>query len=336
MIAARQLRQACRHLAHRLRPLHPLEAEVCLLNTCNLKCIYCRCPAVELPQLSTSEWRAVIRRLASLGTLRLKFHGGEPTLRDDFVDLCAESRACGLITAAVTNGSLIPRRPALLQELDELVLSLDSPQQQSNDRLRGAGSHRLALQTLDIALGRSGLRVYINMVLTRHNLADLEEMLLFCEGRGIGFNAQPVVFGRGPYQELAPNGIALTGEEIREVHRRLASWKRQGRGLLFSVAAYEKAIAWPDLDQLTLPCEGISPCPAGRYYLRIEANGDVVPCCQYEASFKPMNIRRDGLDQALLHVRTHHCGDCWLAYYTERMEVFALKPAALWNTVRRG
>ena len=40
---------------------------------------------------------------------------------------------------------------------------------------------------------------------------------------------------------------------------------------------------------------------AGRFYVQIEANGDVVPCAQYGAEFAPKNIVRDGLAEALRH-----------------------------------
>jgi MoaA/NifB/PqqE/SkfB family radical SAM enzyme len=42
--------------------------------------------------------------LGALGTLRIKFQGGEPTLRKDFRQLCATAQQSGIRTAVVTNG----------------------------------------------------------------------------------------------------------------------------------------------------------------------------------------------------------------------------------------
>jgi MoaA/NifB/PqqE/SkfB family radical SAM enzyme len=310
-----------------------VEVEACLLNACNLRCRYCRMPSVPSSQLTTEQWRPVIRRLAALGTLRFKFHGGEPTLRKDFRALCAEARSTGMITAAVSNGLTIPSQPELLDYLDELIVSLDSPHRESNDSVRGCGSHEGAVEAIQIAQ-RRGVRAYVNMVLTRHNLGDLDAMLAFCEAREIGVNAQPVVFGRGPYEDHLSD-LALSDDEIRAVHRRLVAWKRQGRALLFSAAAYQKVLDWPDLQVLTVPSPGVSSCVCGTDYIRIEANGDVGPCCQYEADFTPMNVLRDGLEPALRHARHHNCGDCWLPYYTERMELFKFRPSVVWNNLRR-
>ena len=334
MIRRRHLELASRYLAHRFRELHPFEVEASLLNPCNLRCIFCVSPNLPKTQMTTEQWQAIIRGCARLGTIRFKFHGGEPTLRPDFRKLSAEVQATGMITAVVTNGLRISLRPELLDFLDELVVSLDSPHPETNDRLRGEGSYQGAVQTIDLAL-RRGVRTFVSMVLTRQNLSDLEAMLAFCEARGVLMNAQPVVFGRAFYVEV-DSTLALTPEEIRAVHRRLVEWKRQGRGLLYSKGAYQKVEDWPDLNVLTTRSEGDSECMAGTDYIRIEANGDVIPCCTYEADFTPKNILTDGLDETLRHVQKHNCGDCWLAYNNERMAMFSLKPEALWEVVRRG
>jgi hypothetical protein len=75
---------------------------------------------------------------------------------------------------------------------------------------------------------------------------------------------------------------------------------------------------------------------AGRFYVHLEANGDVWPCQQHGAEWKPLNAARDGLDAALRHARGHDCGDCWAAYLNERKLLFGLRPAAVAEWVRRG
>jgi hypothetical protein len=49
-----------------------------------------------------------------------------------------------------------------------------------------------------------------------------------------------------------------------------------------------------------------------------------------------MNIRHDGLEEALRHAKWHDCGDCYTAYLNERKLLFSLRPSALWQMVRRG
>src|SRR5262249_14874886 len=141
MIRTAHLRMAARFVAHRFRELHPYEVQAVLLNACNLRCTYCKCPDVRTAVLTRGQWPDVNHQRPALGTIRIKFQGGEPTLRADFRDLCAESQRYGMITAATTNGIEIARRPALLDHLNEIVFSLDSVTPEIHDRVRGRDSH---------------------------------------------------------------------------------------------------------------------------------------------------------------------------------------------------
>ncbi len=324
---------AMRFLAHRFNELHPYEVQALLLNACNLKCVYCRCPELRTDVLSTAEWKAVIGRLADLGTIRIKFQGGEPTLRSDFRELTAFSRQRGLITAVVTNGLRVAVDPSLLDNLDEAVLSLDAVTPALHDRLRGAGTHAQVVRAIDLARER-GVSTFVAMVVTTLNLAELEAMLAFCEARGIQLHAQPMLLGREAFDDGARD-LAPDPEAVRDMHGRMAAWKRAGRPLIFGVRTYLRGVAWPDYRVLTVKSDGESACMAGRFYVHIDANGDVLPCRQHGADFTPKNVRRDGIDEAIRHARGHNCGDCFSAYLNERKHVFALQPAALLEIIRR-
>jgi MoaA/NifB/PqqE/SkfB family radical SAM enzyme len=165
-------------------------------------------------------------------------------------------------------------------------------------------------------------------VLTQANFGQLEAMLEFCEARGIGFNAQPAIFGR-VYFDSAARRAGLNADQIRELHVRLAGWKREGRPVLFSISSYAHAAAWPDYDTPTTASPKRSRCFAGRYYVHIEPDGDVVPCAMHVGVFNARNAVRDGLEQALAHAMVHHCGDCWMPYMNQRKALFAFRPSAV-------
>lgn len=334
MIRRRHLTQATRFLAHRFNRLHPYEVQALLLNACNLKCAYCRCPEMKVPMMTTEQWQAIIRDLARLGTMRIKYQGGEPTLRPDFATLCATSRRAGILTAVVTNGLRIAEDPSLLDELDEIVVSLDAVTPALHDGVRGAGSHAGAVAAIMAARAR-GLPTYVVMVASRTTLGEVEQMLRFCETHGAGLHVQPVLFGRRSF-DMGAAELALSGEQMRALHRQLGIWKRQRRPLMFSAAAYEHVNDWADHSVLTRQTAGVSGCMAGRFYIHIEANGDVWPCQQHGAEFTPRNILNDGLEAALEHVQRHNCGDCFTVYLNERKAVFGLRPSALAEVVRRG
>ncbi len=334
MLTTRHLKMAARFATHRLRALHPFEVQAAVLNACNLRCAYCRCPDVKTELLTTAQWLDAIRGFGALGTMRIKFQGGEPTLRADFEQLTATARAAGILTAVVTNGLQFKARPTLMNDLDEIVFSLDSATPAHTDRMRGAGVHAGVVDAIDLARAR-GIRLFINMVVTNQNLDGIEPMLDFCEARGIGLNAQPVVFGRRYYDDAA-RPYALDAEQIRAMHVQLAGWKRAGRPLMFAAATYEKVLDWSDYGELSRPSEDGAACMAGRFYVHVEPNGDVHPCVQHSANFTPRNLARDGLEAALTHVQRHDCHDCFSAYLNERKALFGLRPAALLELARRG
>lgn len=334
MIRRRHFVQGARFLARRFHRLHPYEVQALLLNACNLKCAYCRCPEMKIPLMTTEQWQTIIRDLARLGTMRIKFQGGEPTLRADFHTLCATARRAGITTAVVTNGIRIAEDPTLLAELDEVVVSLDAVTPGIHDGIRGQGSHAAAVAAL-AAARRRGLPTYVVMVASRASLPEVEPMLRFCEERGAGLHVQPVLFGREAFDSTGA-ALALSDADIRGLHRQLAAWKRQGRPLMFSADAYGRVSDWADHSVLTTSRAETSGCMAGRFYVHIEANGDVWPCQQHGADFTAKNILRDGLEAALLHVQAHNCHDCFTVYLNERKAVFGLRPRALAEVIRRG
>jgi MoaA/NifB/PqqE/SkfB family radical SAM enzyme len=160
-------------------------------------------------------------------------------------------------------------------------------------------------------------------------------LLAFCEARGVGFNAQSVMFSR-PYNDRAASHLALSPGAEQALEQQLADWRRGGRPVMFAAETYEHAAAWPDYRSPTKRSEGPSHCMAGRYYVHIEANGDVKPCVLHDSPFTPKNVLADGVEEALRHARHHTCGDCFLPYLNERKALFALRPHALLALAKRG
>ena len=328
-----RLSMIARYARHYPARLHPFEVQASLTYKCTLKCRYCFCPSRHIEELTTGQWQEVIDGVRALGCLRFKFQGGEPTLRKDFAELAASVQRAGMLSAVTTNGTLIPKRPELIEHIDELVLSLDSLDEETNDRLRGTGSYKSVMQTLDLALSKDK-NVFINMVVGRPTLHEVEPMLRFCEQRGIVMHAQPVIFGERLFDESARD-MQLSVEESREMHRQLAAYKRQGRAVLFSPETYLRVLDWDDYDLLNRMGDKPSACFAGNYYVHIEPDGGVFPCNNQLSSFEPKHVVTDGLRESLEHARHHTCADCWHPYFTERKRLFGLKLLAVKSVLSR-
>ena len=92
---------------------------------CNQKCLHCYAagqPMGESRELTTAEWKDVLARLRAANIPQVTFTGGEPTLRDDLVELV--DAAQWFVTRLNTNGRLLT--PQLCRALAEA--SLDSVQ----------------------------------------------------------------------------------------------------------------------------------------------------------------------------------------------------------------
>ncbi len=89
-----------------------------LTERCNLNCIHCY---INQPQtdyyaikneLSTKDFKSIIKEAVSLGCMGVRFTGGEPLLRSDFEELYLFTRKLGLSVQIFTNATLINSRIA--------------------------------------------------------------------------------------------------------------------------------------------------------------------------------------------------------------------------------
>ncbi len=79
-------------------------------------------------ELSTDEWKQVLRKAWAAGIPHVTFTGGEPTLRPDLVDLIAEAEAIGQVAGLLTDGRRLADAGFLqavsTAGLDHILLSL--------------------------------------------------------------------------------------------------------------------------------------------------------------------------------------------------------------------
>ena len=80
-----------------------------ITQRCNMHCVHCLSdagPAAE-DELSTQECRDLVDQMAALNVFQVNVGGGEPFVREDFLDLVSYAHAKGLVTCVSTNGMLI-------------------------------------------------------------------------------------------------------------------------------------------------------------------------------------------------------------------------------------
>jgi PqqA peptide cyclase len=163
-----------------------------LTYRCPLKCAWCNNPldydAVR-DELSTEEWKQVLREGRALGALQLGFSGGEPAQREDLEELVAEASRLGYYTNLITSGvGLTPRRLAALKAagLDHIQLSIQSSDAALTDALVGATAHERKL-AIARAIKAEGFPVVLNVPMCRQNLDDVEGILRMAEALGVEY-----------------------------------------------------------------------------------------------------------------------------------------------------
>lgn len=131
--------------------------------------------------------------------LLLSWLGGEPTLWPPLYDLAARFKRMGLAQSTTTNGTTLasPRVQALvLEHFSELTVSVDGLQD-FHDRIRGwpGGFRKIGDAVQELAAKRAGsraLKLRVNVVLMRHNLASFADLCLTLAKWGVDeitFNA---------------------------------------------------------------------------------------------------------------------------------------------------
>ena len=163
-----------------------------LTYKCPLKCPWCNNPLnfdKYKNELTTEEWKRVLREGRKIGSLQLGFTGGEPALRDDLEELVAYAEELGYYTNLITSGMGVTKER--LKELKKLglkqvQLSIQSSNRDLNDSLVGRKSfdHKMQIaheiKALDFPL-------VLNIPVCRQNIEQTEDMLTMAEDIGVDY-----------------------------------------------------------------------------------------------------------------------------------------------------
>jgi MoaA/NifB/PqqE/SkfB family radical SAM enzyme len=307
----------------------PFFVQYSLLNGCNARCAYCNSPARDPAQLPTDTHEQVLGELARLGTVRIKFLGGEPLLRSDIGRLIRFTKRLGMRAAMVTNGFLILEKFDDVRELDELIISIDG-REQAHDRQRGSGTWARVMAAIE-ACAAARIEFFLSAVVTRDSMDEIDWLIATARRLGVMVNFQIPQFNLDVYGAGARQ-VMPDAASIRAILTKVIAEKENGAPILFTTRSYRQTLAWRDyaVERMDRPGEP-SPCTAGRYFLQIEPNGDVYPCVLHIGGFQPKNVVRDGVEAAWRHAWTHHCGGCYNTWLNENRGVFALHPSVVGN-----
>jgi mycofactocin radical SAM maturase len=250
---------------------------------CNLRCAHCLSDAGdrEVKELTHLECRKLIDQLAAIKVFQVNIGGGEPFIREDFLDLLDYSHEKGLVTCVSTNGLLmddtLAGRLAKLKML-YLQVSLDGATEEVNDRIRGKGSYIKIINAME-ALARHNVRFSINTVLTMLNFGQLDTLRAMAKEYGADLRVsrfRPSGRGKNSKQLLGPSK-----DQLESFAEWLAIHDLVRTGDSFFCLTSEKRRN-----------KGLDMCGAAKMTCCISPVGNVYPCAfLQEKSFKAGNVR---------------------------------------------
>lgn len=157
-----------------------------LTYRCPLHCVFCSNPVDYIRhngELSTDEWLRVLREAREVSAVQLGFSGGEPLTRDDLETLVGEARRLGFYSNLITSGvGLDERRTFALRDagLDHVQLSFQDSTRELNDFLSHTRTFDLKLRIARL-LKAAGFPIVLNVVIHRHNIDHVEQILAMAE-----------------------------------------------------------------------------------------------------------------------------------------------------------
>src|SRR5215813_7384756 len=184
-----------------MNPHRPYALLAEITYRCPLHCPYCSNPVAaslcEAPrggqdgsyrngELTTEEWKRVIREAAALGVLQIGFSGGEPLARRDLVGLIRVAREANLYTNLITSGiGLHHDRVRGLRDaaLDSIQLSFQSDESSLADEIAGARAHECKLEVA-AKIREARIPLSLNFVIHRRNIERLPQMIALTEALG--------------------------------------------------------------------------------------------------------------------------------------------------------
>lgn len=206
-------------------------------------------------ELSTAEWKQVIDKAYEVGIPHVIFTGGEPTLRDDLVELLQHAESRGLVTGLMTDGFKLADtrylKTLLDAGLDHAMIVLQPGKEQTWESLASFAYWRGVLN--------DDIFIAAHLTITKQNSKQIPELV----------------------DKLATSGvraISLSASELALNDRLQAARDRAAaKGLPL---VWDMPVPYTSLNPVNLELEegkGQHPVGAGKAWLYVEPDGDVLP-----------------------------------------------------------
>jgi radical SAM protein with 4Fe4S-binding SPASM domain len=240
-----------------------------ITDDCNFNCIHCYNPR-NRQDLDYDKIIEVLEQLRVMGVEKVKYGGGEPLVRVDFLKILERTIEMGFDTTFSTNGYVVDS--GLVRDigdtgLNRIQVSLDGNEQVHNLVRNNSQAYVRAVNAI-ARFVEQGFKVSVATTLIKPNLNCLEDIFNCCSSLGVN-RWRVMKYIPSCRFDLAPNSI-----EYWQAHKKLLELRNKSPKMEVYVAREFNEIC-EQKDRFDSECFG------GRTVASIRANGDVSPCSYF-------------------------------------------------------
>ena len=180
----------------------PLIGTLELTYRCPLKCAHCylpqtcgRVPVLAEKELSTDDWKRILRQTKKAGCLYIVFTGGEPLLRKDLAQLCRYAADLNFSVQIFSTGFNLTEK--LLRKLKDCSISSFEMsfygRKHIHNKITGDGnSFDMTLKAAK-RVAASGIAVKFKAPLMRSNFSEMAYIRTVCKKYGFNYSFDPII-----------------------------------------------------------------------------------------------------------------------------------------------
>lgn len=265
----------------------PDQVTISITEDCPNNCIHCALPdSKHRAKLSPPTVKDVIDQVLDMGTTFVIFDGGEPLTYQGLETLIRYVDRKKAIAGMFTSGvGLTEEKARALKKagLYSLTVSFDSAFEEKHDRIRGReGVFKSAVAAVKNGLS-AGLLMNIYIVLSKENVDELDEIYALASELGV--------------HELSFYEIVPTGRWLEHSSEILTSADLAKFDAFVARAEAKKGPRVFPIPQVMRT----TGCMAGRKWLHVTPQGDVLPCACIPRSYG--NIHSDKIKDVWKKIR---------------------------------
>lgn len=291
-------------------------------NKCNLRCNHCYAASgkslgneLDLQQIE----KRIIIPAANVGTKYITFTGGEPFMRNDFMEIVDMTHDNGIGVSIATNGMLLDGK--IISELqtvcvNRIQISLEGSSAEVNDPIRGFGVFAKLTEQVIPQLLDAGLFVAVSFTPTARNGFDIAGMAELCLKLGIHSLSVRRYSNTGRAKE---NALAMSVNQGKELANTIFKLKKEYEGKLIVSSGDPTSILTNPSIEKYVNGHFLSGCTAGITSLAIDSIGNIKPCTRANSIIG--NVLTDDLaaiwceNELLMKLRDRNnlqgkCGKC--------------------------